>query len=61
MSILKHERIQVPLKQRVARVIKLADLSSTLRRVTLQGEDLQGFGFHPLAPEAHVKLFSCWG
>jgi NADPH-dependent ferric siderophore reductase len=57
VSILKHERIQVPLKQRVARVVKLKDLSSTLRRVTLQGEDFQGFGFHPLAPEAHVKLF----
>lgn len=57
MSILKQERIQVPLKQRVARVIKLKDLSSTLRRVTLQGEDFQDFGFHPLAPETHVKLF----
>ena len=56
-SILKNVRIEVPLKQRIATVIEVKDLSKTLRRVTFQGDDLAGFGFHPLAPEAHVKLF----
>lgn len=56
-SILKNERVEVPLKQRVATVVKVKDLSKTLRRIKLQGEELEGFGFHPLAPEAHVKLF----
>lgn len=56
-SILKNERVEVPLKQRVATVVEVKDLSKTLRRIKLQGDDLEGFGFHPLAPEAHVKLF----
>ena len=56
-SILKNERVEVPLKQRIATVVEVTDLSKTLRRIKLQGADLEGFGFHPLAPEAHVKLF----
>ncbi|WP_394183884.1 siderophore-interacting protein [Marinomonas posidonica] len=55
--MLKNTRIEVPLKARSARVIRIMDLSPTLRRVRLQGPELEGFGFHPLAPEAHVKLF----
>lgn len=56
-SILKNERVEVPLKQRIASVVEIKDLSKTLRRIILQGDDLEGFGFHSLAPEAHVKLF----
>ncbi|RBO78514.1 siderophore-interacting protein [Marinomonas aquiplantarum] len=55
--MLKNTRIEIPLKPRSAKVIRIMDISPTLRRVRLQGSELEGFGFHPLAPEAHVKLF----
>ena len=56
-SILQNEREEVQLKQRVITVVEVKDISKTLRRVTFHGEDLEGFKFHLLSPEAHVKLF----
>jgi NADPH-dependent ferric siderophore reductase len=56
-SIMKNERVEVLLKQRTATVVEVTDLSKTLRRIKLQGNDLEGFHYDVLAPEAHVKLF----
>jgi len=55
--MLKNDRIEALLTQRMATVIAITDLSPTLRRIRLQGPDLEGFCFEVLSPETHVKLF----
>ncbi|MCV2401471.1 siderophore-interacting protein [Marinomonas sp. C2222] len=57
MPVYENVRVEVPLKERLANVVSVVDLSPTLRRVRLQGADLHDFQFDELAPEIHVKLF----
>ena len=57
VSMLKNDRVEALLTQRMATVIAITDLSPTLRRIRLQGSDLEGFCFETLSPETHVKLF----
>ena len=55
--MLLNKRVMVPLRQRKAEVVQIIDLSPTMRRIRLVGDDLSGFETDPLAPEAHIKVF----
>lgn len=51
------QRVPHPLTAREAEVIEIIDISSTMRRIVLSSEQLQGLCFEALSPESHVKLF----
>lgn len=48
-------RVRHDARSRLLKVIRITDLSPSLRRITVGGEDLQGFVSG--APDDHVKLF----
>lgn len=52
---LKVEKVQHPIKLRLLEVVNVSELSPSMRRITLSGEDLKGF--HSGAFDDHVKLF----
>jgi NADPH-dependent ferric siderophore reductase len=53
-NTLAKQKIQHPLKLRLLEVKRIVDLSASLRRITLSGEELAGF--HTVAFDDHVKL-----
>ena len=49
------QRVRHNARSRLLKVLRITDLSPTLRRITVGGEDLSGFV--SAAPDDHVKLF----